>query len=45
MPELLRAAGLTVIASGELPLITTEFTADGARIELPSKWVIASRAT
>ncbi|MFJ9378397.1 class I SAM-dependent methyltransferase [Streptomyces sp. NPDC101455] len=45
VPELLRAAGLTVLASGELPLITTEFTADGARIELPSKWVIASRAT
>ncbi|MFD4560548.1 class I SAM-dependent methyltransferase [Streptomyces sp. NPDC058469] len=44
VPELLRAAGLTVLASGELPLITTEFTPDGARIELPSKWVIASRA-
>ena len=45
VPELLRAAGLTILASGELPLITTEFTADGARIELPSKWVIATRTT
>ena len=43
VPELLRAAGLTVLASGELPLITTEFTADGARIELPSKWQIVGR--
>jgi len=45
VPELLRAAGLTILASGELPLITTEFRADGARIELPSKWHIAGRAT
>jgi len=45
VPELLRAAGLTILASGELPLITTEFRPDGARIELPSKWHIAGRAT
>jgi SAM-dependent methyltransferase len=43
VPEYLRAAGLTVIASGELPLITTEFGPNGARIELPSKWVMAGR--
>jgi SAM-dependent methyltransferase len=43
VPEYLRAAGLAVLASGELPLVTTEFQADGARIELPSKWVVAGR--
>jgi SAM-dependent methyltransferase len=43
VPEYLRAAGLSVLASGELPLITTEFTPDGTRIELPSKWLIAGR--
>ncbi|MFD5567769.1 class I SAM-dependent methyltransferase [Streptomyces cadmiisoli] len=39
----LRAAGLTVLAAGELPLITTECGPDGIRIELPSKWVVAAR--
>ncbi|MFJ7076970.1 class I SAM-dependent methyltransferase [Streptomyces sp. NPDC098781] len=43
VPEYLRAAGLTVIASGELPLTTTEYGPDGARIELPSKWMVAGR--
>lgn len=43
VPEYLRAAGLSVLASGELPLITTEYGPDGARIELPSKWVVAGR--
>lgn len=43
VPEYLRAAGLTVLASGELPLVTTEYGPDGARIELPSKWVVAGR--
>ncbi|MFJ5532759.1 class I SAM-dependent methyltransferase [Streptomyces sp. NPDC093261] len=43
VPEYLRAAGLTVLASGELPLVTTEHTADGTRIELPSKWIVAGR--
>jgi SAM-dependent methyltransferase len=43
VPEYLRAAGLTVLASGELPLVTTEFTSDGTRIELPSKWFVAAR--
>jgi hypothetical protein len=41
--DYLRAAGLTVLASGELPLVTTEFTPDGGRIELPSKWLVAGR--
>jgi SAM-dependent methyltransferase len=44
VPEYLAAAGLAVLASGELPLFTTEFTADGARIELPSKWLVAGRS-
>ncbi|MFF4587435.1 class I SAM-dependent methyltransferase [Streptomyces sp. NPDC001388] len=43
VPGLLRAAGLTVLASGELPLITTESAPDGTRIELPSKWLVAGR--
>ncbi|MFE0098729.1 class I SAM-dependent methyltransferase [Streptomyces sp. NPDC059009] len=38
-----RAAGLTVVAEGDIPLITTEFTADGTRIELPSKWLVVAR--
>ncbi|MFC3574295.1 class I SAM-dependent methyltransferase [Streptomyces yaanensis] len=45
VPEYLRAAGLTVLASGELPLITTEYTTDGTRIELPSRWMVAGRPT
>uniref|UniRef100_A0AAU2UZG0 Class I SAM-dependent methyltransferase n=1 Tax=Streptomyces sp. NBC_00003 TaxID=2903608 RepID=A0AAU2UZG0_9ACTN len=38
--ELLTTAGLTVLAQGELPLTTTEYTADGRRIELPSRWLV-----
>ncbi|MFI6686686.1 class I SAM-dependent methyltransferase [Streptomyces sp. NPDC050485] len=37
---LLTTAGLTVLAEGELPLTTTEFTAEGRRIELPSRWLV-----
>ncbi|MCX5371927.1 class I SAM-dependent methyltransferase [Streptomyces sp. NBC_00103] len=43
VPGYLRTAGLTVLASGELPLVTTEFAPDGSRIELPSKWQVAAR--
>ncbi|MER5471863.1 class I SAM-dependent methyltransferase [Streptomyces sp. NPDC002935] len=43
VPAYLRAAGLTLLASGELPLITTEHAPDGTRIELPSKWLVAGR--
>ncbi|MFJ6379012.1 class I SAM-dependent methyltransferase [Kitasatospora sp. NPDC092039] len=39
-PELFRAAGLDVLAAGELPLSTTESTPDGARIELPAHWLV-----
>ncbi|MGW5862996.1 class I SAM-dependent methyltransferase [Streptomyces sp. NPDC055239] len=44
VPEYVAAAGLTVLAGGELPLITTEFTPDGTQIELPSKWLVVGRA-
>ncbi|MER6714486.1 class I SAM-dependent methyltransferase [Streptomyces sp. NPDC000877] len=43
VPEYLRAARLTVLASGELPLSTTEYRPDGTRVELPSRWVVAGR--
>ncbi|MFD4633335.1 class I SAM-dependent methyltransferase [Streptomyces sp. NPDC058284] len=38
------AAGLTIVAGGELPLSTTEFAPDGTRIELPSRWLVVGRA-
>ncbi|MGB8946784.1 MAG: class I SAM-dependent methyltransferase [Streptomyces sp.] len=44
VPEYVTAAGLSVLAEGELPLATTEFTPDGTRIELPSKWLVVGRA-
>ncbi|MDX2526948.1 class I SAM-dependent methyltransferase [Streptomyces europaeiscabiei] len=43
VPRYLRASGLTLVADGDLPLITTEHTADGTRIELPSRWYVAGR--
>lgn len=43
VPQYVEAAGLTVLAQGELPLATTEFTPDGTRIELPSKWLVVGR--
>jgi hypothetical protein len=45
MPGYLRSAGLTVLASGELPLTTTESGPDGSRIVLPSKWLVAGRTS
>ncbi|WP_030561020.1 class I SAM-dependent methyltransferase [Streptomyces aureocirculatus] len=44
VPAFVREAGLTVFASGELPLLTTEFAADGSRIELPSRWLVTGRS-
>ena len=44
VPTYLGAAGLTVLASGELPLTTTEYGPDGTRIELPSTWLVAGRS-
>ncbi|MVO87284.1 methyltransferase domain-containing protein [Streptomyces sp. p1417] len=43
VPEFVHRAGLEVFANGELPLLTTEFAADGSRIELPSRWLVAGR--
>ncbi|MFI8089650.1 methyltransferase domain-containing protein [Streptomyces sp. NPDC086080] len=43
VPEFLTAAGLTVLASGTLPLTTTEYAPDGTRIELPSTWYVTGR--
>ncbi|MGW7065622.1 class I SAM-dependent methyltransferase [Streptomyces sp. NPDC054855] len=43
VPEYVTAAGLKVLAKGELPLTTTEFAPDGTRIELPSKWLVVGR--
>ncbi|MET8131501.1 class I SAM-dependent methyltransferase [Streptomyces sp. NPDC005251] len=44
VPEYLRQAGLLVLASGELPLVTTEHMPDGTAIELPSRWLVAGRS-
>jgi SAM-dependent methyltransferase len=44
VPEFLTAAGLAVLASGTLPLTTTEHGPDGTRIALPSLWFVAGRA-
>ncbi|WP_328505715.1 class I SAM-dependent methyltransferase [Streptomyces sp. NBC_00391] len=43
IPQYLGASGLTLVADGELPLVTTEYAADGTRIELPSRWYVAGR--
>ncbi|MGW7414477.1 class I SAM-dependent methyltransferase [Streptomyces sp. NPDC054863] len=43
VPGLFRAAGLDVLASGSMPLTTTEYLADGTRMELPSKWLVVGR--
>ncbi|MEU9339402.1 class I SAM-dependent methyltransferase [Streptomyces sp. NPDC048290] len=45
VPVYLGAAGLTVLASGELPLTTTEYTPDGARLTLPSQWLVVGRTS
>ncbi|MFF1356803.1 class I SAM-dependent methyltransferase [Streptomyces sp. NPDC058297] len=44
VPDYVRSAGLDVLASGELPLTTTEYAPDGTRIELPSRWLVVGRA-
>ncbi|WP_369216250.1 methyltransferase domain-containing protein [Streptomyces flavofungini] len=43
VPRHFAAAGLTVLASGELPLFTTESAPDGSRVELPSRWFAVGR--
>ncbi|MFJ9175294.1 class I SAM-dependent methyltransferase [Streptomyces sp. NPDC102360] len=44
VPEYVASAGLSVLAAGELPLMTTDFSADGGRIELPSTWLVVGRS-
>ncbi|MFE5855546.1 class I SAM-dependent methyltransferase [Streptomyces sp. NPDC056500] len=41
--ELFARSGLSTLASGDLPLITTEYELDGSRVELPSKWLVLGR--
>ncbi|MHC0431957.1 methyltransferase domain-containing protein [Streptomyces sp. O3] len=41
--DVFQSAGLTVLASGELPLTTTDCLPDGTRIELPSRWLVVGR--
>ncbi|MGX2993680.1 class I SAM-dependent methyltransferase [Streptomyces sp. JNUCC 64] len=41
VPGLLEAAGLDVLATGELPLTTTETTGDGP-VVLPSRWTLVA---
>ncbi|MEU8888008.1 methyltransferase domain-containing protein [Streptomyces sp. NPDC048442] len=43
VPGLFRSAGLDVLASGDIPLTTTEYLPDGTRMELPSKWLVVGR--
>ncbi|MGW2346867.1 class I SAM-dependent methyltransferase [Streptomyces sp. NPDC001661] len=44
VPGYVASAGLSVLAAGELPLVTTDFSPDGGRIELPSTWLVVGRA-
>ncbi|WP_329205821.1 class I SAM-dependent methyltransferase [Streptomyces sp. NBC_00683] len=44
VPELLRAAGLTVLADGDTALAQTEYLPDGTRIELPARWLVLAGA-
>lgn len=44
VPEVLRAAGLTTLDSGDTVLPQTEYLSDGTRIDLPARWfVLAAR--
>ncbi|MFJ6739849.1 class I SAM-dependent methyltransferase [Streptomyces sp. NPDC091279] len=43
IPDLLHAAGLTVLASGEEPLPQTEHLSDGTRIDLPATWYVLAK--
>ncbi|MFJ6573173.1 class I SAM-dependent methyltransferase [Streptomyces sp. NPDC091292] len=41
--DYVRAAGLDLLAEGELPLITTDRHSDGSTIEVPSRWLVVGR--
>ncbi|WP_405984337.1 class I SAM-dependent methyltransferase [Streptomyces sp. NBC_00872] len=43
VPALLRAAGLTVLATGDTALAQTEKMPDGSRIDLPARWFVLER--
>ncbi|MFT2014258.1 class I SAM-dependent methyltransferase [Streptomyces sp. 796.1] len=43
VPALLRAARLNTLATGELPLNTTEYGPDGRPLTLPSAWWLVAR--
>lgn len=43
VPAYVAEAGLSVIARGELPLMTTDYSPEGTRIELPSTWLVVGR--
>ncbi|WP_405670414.1 class I SAM-dependent methyltransferase [Streptomyces sp. NBC_01530] len=40
IPQLLREAGLTILADGDTTLPQTEHMADGSRIDLPARWFV-----
>lgn len=42
VPELLREAGLTLLADGPTTLPQTEYRADGTRIDLPAQWFVVA---
>ena len=44
VPELLRAAGLTTLDSGDTALPQTEYLPDGTRIDLPARWFVLAAA-
>ncbi|MFE2430502.1 methyltransferase domain-containing protein [Streptomyces sp. NPDC059373] len=43
IPGFFRSAGLDVLEQGALPLTTTEYAADGTRIQVPTNWLVAGR--
>lgn len=44
VPELLRAAGLTALATGDTALAQTELMPDGSRMDLPARWFVLAAA-
>ncbi|MET9472380.1 SAM-dependent methyltransferase, partial [Streptomyces sp. NPDC002922] len=40
IPELLRTAGMTTLATGDTALAQTEYLPDGTRIDLPARWFV-----
>ncbi|MFF1899559.1 class I SAM-dependent methyltransferase [Streptomyces sp. NPDC058206] len=40
IPELLRTAGMTTLATGDTALAQTEYLPDGTRMDLPARWFV-----